>query len=125
VIRDQTWSARIEDAVERFNASDSAHTVAGLIRTLGPPRVSIGAAAGSPSEVRITVAWELSGYQWVVDVADPDRPVFELACGGELGELDGAARIWNGGATEGGKVFVGRAAPIPLGRRQRLLRALS
>src|SRR5262249_25644109 len=55
---------RLERAVSRFNASDVARTVAGLMRSLGQPSVSVGAAAGSPSEVRITVAWELSWYQW-------------------------------------------------------------
>jgi hypothetical protein len=125
VSRDQTWRFRLEDAVDRFNASQSRRTVAGLMRTLGTPRVSIGAAAGSPSEVRITIAWELSWYQWGIDVEDEAGPVVELGRGAEIEQLDGAARIWNGGAVEGGSIFIGRSAPIPLGRRERLLRALS
>ena len=47
--------------------------VAGLTRTLGDPKVSIGAAAGSSSEVRVTVAWELSWYQWGVDLEGDPR----------------------------------------------------
>ena len=123
--RDETWRFRLEDAVDRFNASPSTRTVGGLMRTLGTPRVSIGAAAGSPSEVRITIAWELCWYQWGVDVENGSRPVFELGHGAEIDQLDGAARIWNGGAAAGGLIFLGRSAPAPLGRRERLLRALS
>jgi hypothetical protein len=125
VSRDETWRFRLEDAVDRFNASPSTRTVGGLMRTLGTPKVSIGAAAGSPSEVRITIAWELSWYQWGVDVDDESRPVFELGRGAEIEQLDGAARVWNGGAAEGGLIFIGRSARLPLGRRERLLRALS
>lgn len=111
--------------MERFNASDSSRTVRGLVRTLGSPRVSVGSAAGSAEEVRITVAWELTWYQWGVDLGDPARPVFEIAQGGEIAELDGAARVWNGGAGESGRVFVGDAEPLPRSRPRRLRRALS
>ena len=122
---DETWEFRLEDAVDRFNESPSARTVSGLMRTLGAPRVSIGAAAGSPSEVRITVAWELSWYQWAVDVEDQSRPVVELGNGGELAELDGSARHWNGGIAKGGRLYLGNVAPVPLSRAARLRRALT
>jgi len=95
---------RLERAAGRFNASDAARTVAGLIRTLGDPRVSIGSAAGSPSEVRITVAWELCWYQWGVDLGDEMRPVLQLGKGDELAQLDGSAREWNARAGEGGRI---------------------
>src|SRR4051812_26025494 len=52
-----------ERAVARFNSSEAGRTVAGLTRTLGRPFASVGAAAGAPGEVRITVAWEFSWYQ--------------------------------------------------------------
>jgi hypothetical protein len=95
-----------ERAVARFNASEASHTVAGLLRTLGEPRVSVGACAGRPGEVRITVAWELSWYQWGVDVGPEGRPVQALASGRELGELDSAARQWNAGALADGRVLL-------------------
>jgi hypothetical protein len=88
-------------AVARFNASEAARTVAGLTRTLGEPWVSVGASAGSPSEVRITVAWELSWYQWGVDLSDESRPVFVLDKGSEIDQLDGSARQWNATAASG------------------------
>jgi hypothetical protein len=107
VVSGESPRERLARAVERFNASKEARTVAGLMRTLGSPWVSVGAAAGSPSEVRITVAWELSWYQWGVDLGDEMRPVFPLDKGSEIGQLDGSARQWNAGAAEGGKLYLG------------------
>ena len=83
--------------------------MSGLIRSLGAPWVSVGAAAGSPSEVRITVAWELSWYQWGVDLADAIRPVYQLDKGSEIGQLDGSARQWNARVGDGGQILLGAA----------------
>jgi hypothetical protein len=102
--------SRLERAISRFNASEAARTVAGLMRTLGQPWVSVGAAAGSPSEVRITVAWELSWYQWGVDLGDELRPVFQIDKGNEVEQLDRSARQWNANAVEGGQLVLGAAA---------------
>lgn len=106
--------ARLERAVTRFNGSQPARTVAGLIRTLGEPSVSIGSAAGSPSEVRITVAWDLGWYQWGVDIADELRPVFQIDKGDEIEQLDGSARQWNANAGANGAIALG-ARPAPHG----------
>jgi hypothetical protein len=91
-------------AIDCFNSSDAAHTVAGLTRTLGEPQVSIGAAAGSACEVRVTVAWELCWYQWRVDLGDERRSVSPSGKGDELAELDGSARQWNASASADGRV---------------------
>lgn len=101
---------RLERAVARFNESEAARTVAALMRALGEPWVSIGAAAGSPSEVRVTVAWELSWYQWGVNLADELRPVFQLDKGREVNQLDGSARQWNATAVPGGRLALGTPA---------------
>jgi hypothetical protein len=98
---------RLERAAARFNSSEAARTVAGLARTLGEPRVSLGSAAGSPSEVRITVAWELGWYQWGVDLGDELRAVFQLGKGEEIEQLDGSARQWNARVGEGGRIALG------------------
>ena len=95
---------RIERAAARFGGSEAARTVAGLMRSLGEPRVSIGSAAGSPSEVRITVAWDLCWYQWGVDLGDELRAVFPLDKGDEIEQLDGSARQWNARAGDGGRL---------------------
>ena len=104
--------APFERAVARFNSSEAGRTVSGLTRTLGVPRASVGASAGAPGEVRVTVAWELSWYQWGVDVGDELRPVFELGKGGELDQLDAAARQWNAVVAADGKLrLAGDPAP--------------
>jgi hypothetical protein len=99
-----------ERATARFNVSEAARTVAGLARTLGSPWVSVGASAGTPSEIRITVAWELSWYQWGVDLGDETRPVFQLDKGLEMSQLDAAARQWNASAIEAGRIVLGAPA---------------
>jgi hypothetical protein len=111
----ETPRGRLERAAGRFNASQAARTVAGLTRTLGRPWVSIGALAGSPSEVRVTVAWELTWYQWGVDLGEETRPVFEVDKGHELDQLDGSARQWNAAAGEDGRIVVGAGDGEPVG----------
>ena len=93
-----------EYAAIRFNASTAGREVAGLVRTLGRPQVSVGAAAGTRDEARITVAWELCWYQWGVDLGEEGRAVVRLARGTELAELDAAARQWNASVVEGGRI---------------------
>jgi hypothetical protein len=94
-------------AVAGFNASAASRTVAGLVRTLGVPQASVGASAGSSSEVRITVAWELCWYQWGVDLDDRRRPVFEIGRGSDVEQLDRSARQWNAGMGDGGQLVIG------------------
>jgi hypothetical protein len=101
---DDSAPTPFERAVARFNSSEAGRTVVGLTRTLGAPRASVGASAGAPGEVRITVAWDLSWYQWGVDIGDELRPVFELGKGGEIEQLDAAARQWNALVAEGGEL---------------------
>ena len=107
----ESSASRLERAAVRFNASEAARTVAGLMRTLGTPSVSIGSAAGSPSEMRVTVAWELCWYQWGVDLGDELRTVFQLDRGDEIDQLDGSARQWNAKAGDGGRLSLGTAVP--------------
>lgn len=113
---------RLERAVARFNASEAARTAAGLTRSMGRPRASVGAAAGSASEVRITVAWQLCWYQWGVDLADELRPVFLIARGEEVEQLDRPARQWNAGAGENGRLAIGSAVADGRERRSGWLR---
>lgn len=95
-----------ERAVLRFNTSETRRQVEGLVRTLGEPVASVGASAGAREEVRITVAWNLTWYQWGVDLGDELRPVFELEKGFEVSEIDAAARQWNASAHDGRIVMV-------------------
>ena len=102
--------ARLLRAIERFNQSEAARTVAGLMRTLGDPWVSIGAAAGAAGEARVTVAWELCWYQWAVDLGEEPHSARELDRGSEIEQLDNSARQWNARAGEGGRLLLGARA---------------
>ena len=106
---------RLERAMARFNDSEHARTVAGLTKTLGDPQVSVGAAAGSPNEIRLTVAWELSWYQWGVDLGEPTSSVYEIAKGYEVAEIDAAAREWNAHVEQGGRIAQGVTSARPKG----------
>jgi hypothetical protein len=103
---DLSPTTRFERAISRFNGSEAGRTVSGLTRTLGAPSVSVGDLAGAADEVRVTVAWELTWYQWGVDLGDELRPVYELSKGYEVDEIDAAARQWNASAHDGRIVMV-------------------
>jgi hypothetical protein len=109
---------RLESAVELFNASDAARLVSGLTRSLGQPRASVGAAAGSATQVRITVCWELCWYQWSVDAAD--GLVCEIGKGEAITQLDRSARHWNAAVGKRGVLSFGGAGLPP--RRRAWLR---
>jgi hypothetical protein len=103
----QNPEPRIRRAFDRFNESSHRRTVSGLIRSLGGPWVSAVTRDETPTEVRITVAWELSWYQWEVDLTSDARPVRELARGNEVSQLDEADRDWNAHAAEDGELRLG------------------
>jgi hypothetical protein len=113
-------TGRFERAAARFNTSDAGRTVAGLVRSLGTPSVSVGALAGTADQARVTVAWQLCWYQWGVDLADGPGSVFELGKGSALSQLDSAARQWNASVAEGGRIVIrapARRRPVTLVRR--------
>jgi hypothetical protein len=98
---------KVERALELFNSSEHVRTIGGISRTLGEPWVSASPLPEAPSEVSITVAWELSWYRYRVDLGDADDPVTLVSKGQELEELDGAMRDWNASALPDGKLAVG------------------
>ena len=65
-------------AVERFNGSDERRKVAGLIRSLGEPRAAVSPDAARQMAL-VTVAWELSWYQWEVGLDGHGESVREVA----------------------------------------------
>lgn len=102
-----------ERAVACFNASEAGHIVTGLTRTLGIPRASVGAAAGAGDEVRVTIAWELSWYQWTVAISEEPEPVAEIGKGAEIAQLDAAAKQWNASVGSDGMLrMVGEPAAM-------------
>ena len=98
---------KIERALEMFNHSEHTRTIAGIARTLGHPWVSAVPRAEAPSEVEITVAWELSWYRYRIDLGDASDPVTLLDKGQEIEELGESQREWNASATEDGQLAAG------------------
>jgi hypothetical protein len=98
---------KIERALELFNHSEHTRTIAGIARTLGHPWVSALPRPEAPSEVEVTVAWELSWYRYRIDLGDASDPVSLLAKGQEMDELDESQREWNASAAEDGRLAAG------------------
>jgi hypothetical protein len=103
----ETPERRIRRAIDRFNRSEHRRTVAGLTRSLGRPRVAAITPADSPDQVRLTVAWDLSWYQWEVELSEPETAVHSLGTGTEMSELGAADRAWNARAGEDGRLQLG------------------
>jgi hypothetical protein len=98
---------KIERALEMFNHSEHTRTIAGIARSLGHPWVSALPRPEAPSEVDITVAWELSWYRYRIDLGDASDPVTLLDKGQEIDELGDSQREWNASATENGQLAAG------------------
>jgi hypothetical protein len=84
----------IVEAADLFNASAFRRTVAGIAKSLGGPRASIVPLSGVNPEVVITIAWDLSWYQYRVTL-DSAQPVRLEERGHELRELDATFAEWN------------------------------
>ncbi len=103
----QSPERRMQRAFLSFNASEHRRTVAGLMKSLGPPSVAAATNGATPAEVRITVAWELAWYQWDVDLSRDGAPIRQLAKGDEISELADSDRSWNGRANDEGELSLG------------------
>lgn len=91
--------AAIPLGVAAFNKSPHARTLAGLYRTLGPPRASVTPRSATDREIIITVAWEIVWYQFRVM---PDG--IEQQRGTYMSELAPRWQQWNCGVTPEGTV---------------------
>jgi hypothetical protein len=86
----------VVDAVVAFNRSDHRRTVAGLTRTLGPPRATaLVRRANGTETVRLTIAWEITWYQWEVFAAGHRHDVRESGKGDTIDQLGSDDRAWN------------------------------
>jgi hypothetical protein len=91
------------DAAELFNGSPYRRTVGGIAKSLGEPRVSFVALSGTNPEVVISVAWDISWYQYRVSLGP--SPLVRLAERGyELDELDARFQAWNGALEPDGRL---------------------
>jgi hypothetical protein len=93
---------KIERALDVFNAGEHPRRVAGVARSLGEPSITVRPLADSGSVVSIVVAWELSWYQYEVDLGDEAAGAQVSAQGTELGELAEQDRLVNATADEHG-----------------------
>jgi hypothetical protein len=93
----------VVEAADLFNASQFRRTVGGIAKSLGPPRVSIVPLSGVNQEIVVTVAWEISWYQYRV-TPESTQAVRLAERGHEPDELDGSFTEWNAHMVEDGRV---------------------
>ncbi|MDQ3876116.1 MAG: hypothetical protein M3322_11340 [Actinomycetota bacterium] len=90
-------------AADLFNTSAFRRTVAGIAKSLGRPKASIVPLSGVNAEALVTVAWDLSWYQYRV-CADSAQPVRLEERGHDLAELDDSFRVWNARVDDDGRL---------------------
>jgi hypothetical protein len=91
------------EAADVFNASQYRRTIGGIGKSLGPPRVSVVVLSGVNAEIVVTVAWEISWYQYRV-APDSDNPVRLEGRGHDPAELEGSFTEWNAHMEDDGRV---------------------
>ena len=91
------------EAADIFNASDFRRTVGGIAKSLGAPRASIVPLSGVNDELIVTVAWDISWYQYRVS-PESAQPVRLAERGHELGELDPGYQRWNARIEQDGRL---------------------
>jgi hypothetical protein len=91
------------EASDVFNASQYRRTIGGIARSLGEPRVSVVVLSGVNADVVVTVAWEISWYQYRV-APDSDNPVRLEGRGHEPAELEVMFTEWNAHIEGDGRV---------------------
>ncbi|MDQ3822267.1 MAG: hypothetical protein M3321_03390 [Actinomycetota bacterium] len=92
------------EAAELFNASQFRRTVGGIAKSLGEPRASILSLGGLGRELVVTVAWDISWYQYRVTL-DSAQPVRLAERGLELDELEHAYKRWNAHVEPDGRLM--------------------
>jgi hypothetical protein len=91
------------EAADIFNASQFRRTVEGIAKSLGEPQVSIVPLSGVNTEVVISVAWDISWYQYRVAFDSP-QPVRLEQRGHDPSELAPQFADWNARLAEDGRL---------------------
>jgi hypothetical protein len=91
------------EAADLFNGSAYRRTVGGIAKSLGEPSASIVPLSGTSGELAVTVAWELSWYQYRVS-PDSAQPVRLERRGHELEELEVGFKDWNAQIEDEGRL---------------------
>ena len=82
------------EAAEIFNESAYSRTIAGIAKSLGPARVSMTPLSGANPEIVVTIAWEISWYQYRI-IPDSSQPVRLAERGQDVSELPERYKAWN------------------------------
>jgi hypothetical protein len=91
------------EAADLFNESAFRRTIAGIAKSLGSPRASIVPLSGTNSEVVLTVAWDISWYQYRI-TPDSGQPVKLAERGHEPRDLESLFTAWNSRLTQDGRI---------------------
>jgi len=98
------------EAADTFNSSDYRRTVGGIAKSLGEPRASIVPLSGVSGELIVTVAWDISWYQYRVS-PESAQPVRLAERGHEMAELDAGYQHWNARIEQDGRL-VPKISPV-------------
>jgi hypothetical protein len=98
-----TREQQMVEAADIFNTSDYRRTVGGIAKSLGAPRASIVPLSGVTGELIVTVAWDISWYQYRV-TPDSAQPVRLAERGHELADLDAGYQRWNAHVEDDGRL---------------------
>jgi hypothetical protein len=93
----------ILEAAELFNGSSFRRTVGGIQKSLGEAKESLIPLSGANGELAVTVAWDLSWYQYRVS-PDSAQPVRLERRGHELDELEDSFKEWNAHVADEGRL---------------------
>jgi hypothetical protein len=94
----------IVEAADLFNTSPFRRTIHGVARSLGEPQASIVPLSGVSGEMIITVAWEISWYQYRVS-PDAAQPIRLAERGHDLGEVEERFGEWNARLGDDGRLM--------------------
>jgi hypothetical protein len=92
------------EAADLFNSSAYRRTVAGIAKSLGPPKASIVPLSGVSGDTVVTVAWEISWYQYRV-TPESAQPVRLVERGHDVSELERGFLEWNAQLADDGRLM--------------------
>jgi hypothetical protein len=98
-----TEELALVEAADLFNGSTYRRTVGGIAKSLGDAKASIVPLSGDAGELAVTVAWDLSWYQYRVS-PESAQPVRLERRGHELDELEDTFKTWNAHVEDEGRL---------------------
>ena len=91
------------EAADLFNGSSYRRTVGGISKSLGEAKASVVPLSGTNGEIAVTVAWDISWYQYRVS-PESQQPVRLERRGHELEELEAGYKQWNAHVEDEGRL---------------------